>query len=161
MAACLWEMLGGANTPEPISFEIDVGGRMGLFVERYSAMEIQDLIAYWESTHRFPVPPALARADLYLATFCVDRTNRRSHAGARWKVVLFLFIMTMREGWSGSMFDPFFMHFPQRANDVLWYPGIEARRANLADPQLNRREPTTLIEALEECDEADPWRTHF
>ncbi|OWZ10522.1 hypothetical protein PHMEG_00016621 [Phytophthora megakarya] len=108
-------------------------------------MKFQDLIAYWEATHRFPVP------------------NGRSHAGVRWKVVLFLFIMAMREGWCDMdlLLDPFFMHFPQRANDVLWYLSIEARRANLVDPMLNRREQITLIEALEECDEADPWRTHF
>ncbi|OWZ11190.1 hypothetical protein PHMEG_00015826 [Phytophthora megakarya] len=42
-----------------------------------------------------------------------------------------------------------------------WYPGIEARSANIADPQLNRREPADLIEALAECDTADPWRTHY
>ncbi|OWZ17899.1 hypothetical protein PHMEG_0008110 [Phytophthora megakarya] len=59
------------------------------------------------------------------------------------------------------LLDPLFMHFPQRTNDVLWYLGIEARLDNLADPQLNRRDLTTLIEALADCDDADSWRTHF
>ncbi|OWZ02883.1 hypothetical protein PHMEG_00025482 [Phytophthora megakarya] len=33
--------------------------------------------------------------------------------------------------------------------------------ANLPDPQLHRREPADLIEALAECDAADPWRTRY
>ncbi|OWZ05386.1 hypothetical protein PHMEG_00022533 [Phytophthora megakarya] len=163
MAAKPCEMIDGANTPEPISFETDVGGRLGLFVERYSAIEMQDLIAYWKFTHRFLVPPILVNTDPYLTTFCVKQEIRRSHARVRWKVILFLFIIAMREGWCDMdlRLDSFFMHFPQRTNEVLWYPGIEVRRANLADPQLNRPKPTTLIEALEDCDYADPWRTHF
>ncbi|OWZ15807.1 hypothetical protein PHMEG_00010489 [Phytophthora megakarya] len=40
-------------------------------------------------------------------------------------------------------------------------PGIEARSANLADPQLRCREPADLIEALAECDAANPWRTRY
>ncbi|OWZ06046.1 hypothetical protein PHMEG_00021757 [Phytophthora megakarya] len=38
---------------------------------------------------------------------------------------------------------------------------IETRSANIADPQLHRREPADLIEALAECDAADPWSTHY
>ncbi|OWZ18147.1 hypothetical protein PHMEG_0007804 [Phytophthora megakarya] len=117
------------------------GWALGLLVERYLAMKIQDLTAYWESTHRFLSPPILVRTDPYLATFCVERKNRRSHAGARWKVIMFLFIITMREGWCDMdlLLDSFIMHFPQRTNEVLWYPGIEAH------PRLNRPEPITLI----------------
>ncbi|OWY93582.1 hypothetical protein PHMEG_00036969, partial [Phytophthora megakarya] len=163
MAALPWNVLTGANIPEPMSFEITVDGRLGFLIERYSAVELQDLIAYWESTHRFPVPSSLIRSDLYLATFVVERTNRRSHAGDRWKQILNLILIAMREGWCDLdlLLDPYFLHFPKRTDEVAWYPGIEVRSANIADPQLNRREPTDLIEALAECDAADPWRTHY
>ncbi|OWZ21409.1 hypothetical protein PHMEG_0004062 [Phytophthora megakarya] len=85
------------------------------------------------------------------------------HAGARWKQLLQHFLITMREGWCDLdlLLDLYFLHVPNRPDEVAWYPGIEARRANLADPQLHRREPATLIEALAECDAADPWRTHY
>ncbi|OWZ06146.1 hypothetical protein PHMEG_00021642 [Phytophthora megakarya] len=160
MAALPWNVLTGANIPEPTSFEITVGG---FLIERYSAVEFQDLIAYWESTHRFPVPTSLIRSDPYLATFVVERKSRRSHAGARWKQILNLFLIVMREGWCDLdlLLDPYFVHFPKRTDEVAWYPGIETRSANIADPQLNRREPADLIEALAECDAADPWRTHY
>ncbi|OWZ10898.1 hypothetical protein PHMEG_00016165, partial [Phytophthora megakarya] len=88
MAALPWNVLTGANIPEPMSFEITVDGRLGFLIKRYSAAEFQDLIAYWESTHRFPVPSSLIRSDPYLATFVVKRKDRRSHAGARWKQIL-------------------------------------------------------------------------
>ncbi|OWY95839.1 hypothetical protein PHMEG_00034054, partial [Phytophthora megakarya] len=163
MAALPWNVLTGANIPEPMSFEITVDGRLGFLIERYSAVEFQDLIAYWESTHHFPVSSALIRSDPYLAAFLVERKNRQSHAGARWKQILRLFLIAMREGWCDLdlLLDPYFLHFPKRTVGVAWYPGIEARSANIADPQLNRREPADLIEALAECDAADPLRTHY
>ncbi|OWZ10980.1 hypothetical protein PHMEG_00016068 [Phytophthora megakarya] len=46
MAALPWNVLTGANIPEPMSFEITVDGRLGFLIERYSAVEFQDLIAY-------------------------------------------------------------------------------------------------------------------
>ncbi|OWZ09730.1 LOW QUALITY PROTEIN: hypothetical protein PHMEG_00017522 [Phytophthora megakarya] len=132
MAALPWNVLTGANIPEPMSFEITVDGRLGFLIKKYSAVEFQDLIAYWESTHRFAVSPALIHSDPYLAFFVVEKKNRRSHADARWKQILRLFLITMHEGC-----------------------------ANLADPQLHRREPADLIEALAECDATGPWRTHY
>ncbi|OWZ09704.1 hypothetical protein PHMEG_00017554 [Phytophthora megakarya] len=98
MAALSWNVLTCANIPKPMSFEITVDGRLGFLIDRYSAVEVQDLIAYWESTHRFPVSPALVLSDPYLALFVVERNNRRSHAGARWKQILQLFLIAMREG---------------------------------------------------------------
>ncbi|OWZ02882.1 hypothetical protein PHMEG_00025481 [Phytophthora megakarya] len=98
MAALPWNVLTGANIPEPMSFEITVDGCLGFLIERYSAVVFQDLIAYWESTHRFPISPALIRSDPFLALFVVERKNRRSHAGARWKQILRLFLIAMREG---------------------------------------------------------------
>ncbi|OWZ10884.1 hypothetical protein PHMEG_00016175 [Phytophthora megakarya] len=69
----------------------------------------------------------------------------------------------MREGWCclDLLLDPYFLHFPKRTDEVVWYPGIEARSANLADPQLHRRAPADLIEALAERDAAGPWRTNY
>ncbi|OWZ05120.1 hypothetical protein PHMEG_00022848 [Phytophthora megakarya] len=148
---------------QPDVFEITVDGRLGFLIERYSAVEFQDLIAYWESTHRFPVSPALMHNDPYLALFVVERKNHRSHAGARWKQILQLFLIARREDWCDLdlLLDSYFLHSPKRTDEVAWYPGIEARSANLADPQLHRRESADLIEVLAECDAADPWRTHY
>ncbi|OWZ01228.1 hypothetical protein PHMEG_00027428 [Phytophthora megakarya] len=83
MAVLLWNVLTGANIPEPMSFEITVNGCLGFLIERYSAVVLQDLIAYWESTHRVSVSPALVRSDPYLTLFVTERKNRGSHAGAR------------------------------------------------------------------------------
>ncbi|OWZ18235.1 hypothetical protein PHMEG_0007716 [Phytophthora megakarya] len=128
MAALPWNVLTCANIPEPMSFEIAVDGRLGYLIERYSAVEFQDRIAYWE-----------------------------------WKQILQLFLIAMREGWCDLdlLLDPYFLHFPKRTDEVAWYAGIEALSANRADPQLHRREPADPIEALAECDAADPWRTHY
>ncbi|POM77724.1 Hypothetical protein PHPALM_4846, partial [Phytophthora palmivora] len=120
-AAEPWRVI--RNTQPPISFEADVGGRLGTFLLQYRDFEASELITYWESTHKFPITAAM---------------------------------IAMIEGWCDLdlLLDPFFLHFPKRTDEVAWYPGIEARRANLADPQLNRREPTDLLEALAEADAA-------
>ncbi|POM63603.1 Hypothetical protein PHPALM_20969 [Phytophthora palmivora] len=109
-------MAGDPEHSAPISFEAD-------------------LIAYWESTHKFPITAAMIAQSPWLGSFAKQRNNRRSHAGNRWK-------------------HPFFLHFPKRTDEVAW-------RANLADPQHNRREPTFLLEALTEADTADPWCNHY
>ncbi|OWZ02294.1 hypothetical protein PHMEG_00026168 [Phytophthora megakarya] len=163
MAALPCNVLNGANIPEPMSFEITVDGHLGFLIDRYSVVELQDRIAYWETMHRVPISPALIRSDPYLDLFVVERINRRSHAGARWKQLLQLFLIAMREAWCDLdlLLDPYLLHFPKRTDEVAWYPGIEARTANLADPQFRRREPADLLKALAECDAADPWRTHY
>ncbi|KAE9201565.1 hypothetical protein PF004_g18682 [Phytophthora fragariae] len=92
-----------------------------------------------------------------------ERNNRRSHAGNRWKAFLELLILAMREGWSNLdlLLDPFFLHFPKRSETVTWFPGLTARQANLADPDLHRREPADLLAALDEDNSVDPWRNHY
>ncbi|OWY98544.1 hypothetical protein PHMEG_00030671 [Phytophthora megakarya] len=40
-----WEILGGGNVPDPICFEVLVGGRLGVYLEEYSQLGIQDIIA--------------------------------------------------------------------------------------------------------------------
>ncbi|KAG2773749.1 hypothetical protein PC129_g15073 [Phytophthora cactorum] len=93
----------------------------------------------------------------------MKRGNRRSHAGADWKKIPVIFILTMQDGWCDLdlLLDPFFLHLPKRHDKVIWFPGVVSHRANLADPTLNRSEPAILLEALEECNPADLWRNHF
>ncbi|OWY97012.1 hypothetical protein PHMEG_00032562 [Phytophthora megakarya] len=151
-----WEILGGGNVPDPICFEILVGGRLGVFLDEYSQLELRDLIVYWESTHKLPITKRMCADDPRLTALCKARNNRRSHAGDRWHRILPIFVLAIQEGWCDLdlLLDPFFLHFPKRSDEVTWYPGIEARRAG-------RPDPANLIEALAECDEADPWRNHY
>ncbi|POM78103.1 Hypothetical protein PHPALM_4412 [Phytophthora palmivora] len=157
-AAEPWRVI--RKTLPPISFEADVGGRLGIFIRQYRDFEASELIAYWESTHKFPITAAMITQSPWLGSFAKQRNNRSSHAGNRWKRMLLTLIQAMIEGWCDldQLLDPF---FPKRTDELAWYPGIEARRANLADPQLNRREPADLLEALVETDTADPWRNHY
>ncbi|POM58574.1 Hypothetical protein PHPALM_36760 [Phytophthora palmivora] len=129
----------------------------------YRDFEASELIAYWASTHQFPITAAMIAQSPWLGSFAKQRNNCRSHAGNRWKRMLLTLIQTMIERWCdlNLLLDPFFLHVPKRTDQVAWYPGIEARRANLVDPQLNRGEPTDLLEALAEADTADPWRNHY
>ncbi|POM65898.1 Hypothetical protein PHPALM_18320 [Phytophthora palmivora] len=138
------------NTLPPISFEADVGGRLGIFLRQCHDFEASELIAYWESTHKRPITASMIAQSPWLGSFAKQRNNRRSHAGNRWKRMLLTLIQALIEGWCDLdlLLNPLFLHFPKRTDEVAWYPGIEARRANLADPQLNRREPTDLLEAL-------------
>ncbi|POM71994.1 Hypothetical protein PHPALM_11371 [Phytophthora palmivora] len=160
-AAEPWQVI--RNTLPPILFKADVGGRLGISVRQYRDFEASELIAYWESTHKFPITAAMIAQSPWLGAFPKQRNNRRSHAGNWRKRMLPTLIQAMIEVWCDLdlLLDPFFLHFPKRTDDVSWYPGIDARRANLVDPQLNRREPTDLLEALEETGTADPWRNHF
>ncbi|OWZ23045.1 LOW QUALITY PROTEIN: hypothetical protein PHMEG_0002127 [Phytophthora megakarya] len=147
MAALPWYVLARANVPQPISFKITVDSRFGFLIQRYSP-----------STHRFPVSSAQIRDDPYLALF---RKNRWSHAEARWKQILELFMLAMLLVRPESIIESVLHAFPQAEDEVAWYPGIEARKTNLVDPQLHRREQTTLMEVLADCDTADLWCTHY
>ncbi|GMG14897.1 unnamed protein product [Phytophthora fragariaefolia] len=156
-----WDTLEGTNNT--ISFEADVGGRLGLLIQAYRDFETSALMSYWESTHSFPIPDSAVRRDPWLGVYHKERNNRRSHAGRRWKAILELLIIAMREGWCGLdiLLDPFFLHFPKRVETVTWYPGVDSRQANLSDPNLHRPEPTDLLEALDECNAEDPWHVHY
>ncbi|OWY97888.1 hypothetical protein PHMEG_00031472 [Phytophthora megakarya] len=83
-----WEILGRGNVPDPIGFEMLVGGRLGVFPEEYSQLEIRNIIAYWESTHKLPITKCMCADHLRLAVLCKARNNRRSHAGDRWRRIL-------------------------------------------------------------------------
>ncbi|GMF34493.1 unnamed protein product [Phytophthora fragariaefolia] len=121
------------------------------------------LMSYWESTHSFPIMDPAVRREPWLGVYRKERNNRRSHAGRRWKAVLELLIVATREGWCDLdiLLDPFFLHFPKRAEMLTWYPGVDSHQANLSDPNLHRPEPTDLLEALDECNAEDPWRNHY
>ncbi|KAG6578199.1 uncharacterized protein IUM83_16470 [Phytophthora cinnamomi] len=156
-----WEVL--ENSDGAISFETDVGGRLGLAIRQYQSYEKANRQAYWESTHSFPILPASAEAYPWLTVYHKERNNRRSHAGNRWKGFLQVLIVAMQEGWCDLdiLLDSFFLHFPRRHESVIWYPGYESRQANIKNRRLNRPEPTDLLEALDECNGADSWRNHY
>ncbi|KAE9264287.1 hypothetical protein PR003_g32855 [Phytophthora rubi] len=141
----------------------DVGGRLGVAIQRYQTHEPDCLQSYWESTHSFVITPTMMKQHPWLAIYKKERNNRRSHAGAHWKAFLEIFILAMREGWCDLdlLLDPFFLHFPKRSETVMWYPGLASRQANLQGPNLHRAEPTDLLEALDEANSEDPWRNHF
>ncbi|KAE8962561.1 hypothetical protein PR001_g29671, partial [Phytophthora rubi] len=143
-----WEVLERAADADPISFEDDVGGRLGVAIQRYQTHEPDCLQSYWESTHSFVITPTMMKEHPWLAIYKKERNNRRSHAGAHWKAFLEIFILAMREGSCDLdlLLDPFFLHFPKRSETVMWYPGLASRQANLRDPNLHRAEPTDLLE---------------
>ncbi|GMF34952.1 unnamed protein product [Phytophthora fragariaefolia] len=156
-----WEVLEGAN--KTISFGADAGGRLGLLIRAYSDFEAIALMAYWETTHSFPILDPAVRRDPWLGIYRKERNNRRSHAGRRWKTIMELLIVAMRERWCDFdiLLYPFFVHFTKRVETITWYPGVESRQANLTDPNHNRPEPTALLEALDECNAERVWRNHY
>ncbi|EGZ18318.1 hypothetical protein PHYSODRAFT_332140 [Phytophthora sojae] len=90
-----------------------------------------------KSTHHFPIPDAMAKKYPWLIVFQKERRNRRSLAGRALKQFLELLITVMREGWCDLdiLLNPHFLHFP--------------------------KQPTHLLEALDECNNEDPWRNHY
>ncbi|KAE9166748.1 hypothetical protein PF005_g29074 [Phytophthora fragariae] len=116
-----WEVLERAANADPISLEDDVGGRLGVAIQRYQTHEPDCLQSYWESTHSFVITPTMMKQHPWLAIYKKERNNRRSHAGAHWKAFLEIFILAMREGWCDLdlLLDPFFLHFPKRSETVM------------------------------------------
>ncbi|KAF4150444.1 hypothetical protein GN958_ATG00366 [Phytophthora infestans] len=79
------------------------------------------------------------------------------------KRVLVILVLAIQDGWCDVdiLLDPSFLYLPRRGDKVAWFPGSVSRQANLDDPNLHRPEPTSLLEALREIDEAEPWRIQF
>ncbi|POM64920.1 Hypothetical protein PHPALM_19483, partial [Phytophthora palmivora] len=73
-AAEPWQVI--RNTLPPISFEADVGGRLGVFLRQYRDFEASELIAYWESTHKFPITTSMIAQSPWLGSFAKQRNNR-------------------------------------------------------------------------------------
>ncbi|KAL3670445.1 hypothetical protein V7S43_004764 [Phytophthora oleae] len=142
LETCPWEILENSRTP--ICFDANVGGRLGQFVESYLAHEEKHLQAYWESSHSFPIEGS---QDSWLLSYRKQRSNRGSHTGNSWKQVLAILIAAMQDGWCDLdiLLDLTVLHFPKRGDKVTWFPGVGSRRARLADPSLDRDEPSDLL----------------
>ncbi|KAI9979677.1 hypothetical protein PInf_028171 [Phytophthora infestans] len=161
-SAAPWDAL--ATTPvDPVSFRGDVRGRLGVFARAFRDFVSKHRVAIWEGTHRFPISRNQLQGSTWLSNFNKQRGNRRSHAGRAWKRVLVILVLAIQDGWCDVdiLLDPSFLHLPRRGDKVAWFPGSVSRQANLEDPNLHRPEPTSLLEALREIDEAEPWRIQF
>ncbi|KAF4141225.1 hypothetical protein GN958_ATG09584 [Phytophthora infestans] len=161
-SAAPWDTL--VTTPvDPVSFRGDVRGRLGVFVRAFRDFASKHRVAIWEGTHRFPISRNQLQGSTWLSNFNKQRGNRRSHAGRAWKRVLVILVLAIQDGWCDVdiLLDPSFLHLPRRGDKVTWFPGSVSRQANLEDPNLHRPEPTSLLEALREIDEAEPWRIQF
>ncbi|KAF4145948.1 hypothetical protein GN958_ATG04861 [Phytophthora infestans] len=161
-SAAPWDTL--VTTPvDPVSFRGDVRGRLGVFVRAFRDFASKHRVAIWEGTHRFPISRNQLQGSTWLSNFNKQRGNRRSHAGRAWKRVLVILVLAIQDGWCDVdiLLDPSFLHLPRRGDKVTWFPGSVSRQANLEDPNLHRPEPASLLEALREIDEAEPWRLQF
>ncbi|KAF4127531.1 hypothetical protein GN958_ATG23278 [Phytophthora infestans] len=161
-SAAPWDTL--VTTPvDPVSFRGDVRGRLGVFVRAFRDFASKHRVAIWEGTHRFPISRNQLQGSTWLSNFNKQRGNRRSHAGRAWKRVLVILVLAIQDGWCDVdiLLDPSFLHLPRRGDKVAWFPGSVSRQANLEDPNLHRPEPASLLEALREIDEAEPWRIQF
>ncbi|KAF4127745.1 hypothetical protein GN958_ATG23064 [Phytophthora infestans] len=161
-SAAPWDTL--VTTPvDPVSFRGDVRGRLGVFVRAFRDFASKHRVAIWEGTHRFPISRNQLQGSTWLSNFNKQRGNRRSHAGRAWKRVLVILVLAIQDGWCDVdiLLDPSFLHLPRRGDKEAWFPGSVSRQANLEDPNLHRPEPASLLEALREIDEAEPWRIQF
>ncbi|KAF4148845.1 hypothetical protein GN958_ATG01964 [Phytophthora infestans] len=141
-SAAPWDTL--VTTPvDPVSFRGDVRGRLGVFVRAFRDFASKHRVAIWEGTHRFPISRDQLQGSTWLSNFNKQRA--------------------IQDGWCDVdiLLDPSFLHLPRRGDKVAWFPGSVSRQANLEDPNLHRPEPTSLLEALREIDEAEPWRIQF
>ncbi|KAF4148711.1 hypothetical protein GN958_ATG02099 [Phytophthora infestans] len=161
-SAAPWDTLVTAPV-DPVSFRGDVRGRLGVFVRAFRDFASKHRVAMWEGTHRFPISRNQLQGSTWLSNFNKQRGNRRSHAGRAWKRVLVILVLAIQDGWCDVdiLLDPSFLHLPRRGDKVAWFPGSVSRQANLEDPNPHRSEPTSLLEALREIDEAEPWRIQF
>ncbi|KAF4150228.1 hypothetical protein GN958_ATG00584 [Phytophthora infestans] len=160
--AAPWDTL--VTTPvDPVSFRGDVRGRLGVFVRAFRDFASKHRVAIWEGTPRFPISRNQLQGSTWLSNFNKQRGNRRSHAGRAWKRVLVILVLAIQDGWCDVdvLLDPSFLHLPRRGDKVAWFPGSVSRQASLEDPNLHCPEPTSLLEALREIDEAEPWRIQF
>ncbi|OWZ03124.1 hypothetical protein PHMEG_00025204 [Phytophthora megakarya] len=121
------------------------------------------MIAYWESTHYLEITKVMAAADSDLFTYHQDRRQRRIRAGESSRKLLGDVVLMMSAQWADIdiLLDPYLLHLPTKQDRVRWYPGSVSRAANLTQPTANLPEPTDLITALFECDQADTWRNHY
>ncbi|OWZ05693.1 hypothetical protein PHMEG_00022168 [Phytophthora megakarya] len=160
MATSPWLVLR-QNRPTPLTFDHNLHRRASTPLWRiavsYYALEEDHLIAYWESTHYLEITKAMLAADTDLLVYHQDRRQRRIRVGDRWRDLLGACLPMMRSPWAyiDLLLDPYFLHLPTPQDQVRWYPRSVSRAANLTRPTANIPEPTDLITALFECDQAD------
>ncbi|OWZ04124.1 LOW QUALITY PROTEIN: hypothetical protein PHMEG_00024029 [Phytophthora megakarya] len=189
MATEPWRMLR-RRRPTPLTFDHNLHRWAQTPLWRitvgYAALEEDNMITYWESTHYLKITTAMTCADADLFTYHADRRQRRIRAGESWRKLLGDVVLMMRAMWADIdiLLDPYFLHLPTKQDRARWYPGSVSRAANLAQPKANLPEPIALITAriglpgcqsrateseppradrLDHgpCDQADPWRNHF
>ncbi|EGZ18356.1 hypothetical protein PHYSODRAFT_301055 [Phytophthora sojae] len=146
-----------STRPAPHTFDLDVSPQLLSIVDGYMDFESDCLQAIWESTHPFPIPKALKRSDPWFASFYTSRKNRSSHVREKYRD-------RQEQGFEKARrtgccdldlwLDPMFARFPQQSEDTTWFTGGEAIAAG-------RAAPADLVDALADCDRADPWRNHF
>ncbi|KAF4146644.1 hypothetical protein GN958_ATG04165 [Phytophthora infestans] len=141
----------------------DLTGRLDCASRQRDVMRDDNDHLLREGTHRFPISRNQLQGLPWLSNFNKQCGNRRSHAGRAWKRVLVILVLAIQDGWCDVdiLLDPSFLYLPRRGDKVAWFPGSVSRQANLDDPNLHRPEPTSLLEALREIDEAEPWRIQF
>ncbi|OWY97024.1 hypothetical protein PHMEG_00032547 [Phytophthora megakarya] len=145
------ELITGANNrPTPLTFDHNLHRRAATPLWRiavsYAALEEDHLIAYWKSTHYLEITKAMATADHDLLVYHQDQRQRRIRAGESWRRLLGECVLMMRAQWADIdvLLDP-----------PAGFPGLGTL------PTANLPEPTDLITALFEGDQADPWRNHY
>ncbi|OWY98678.1 hypothetical protein PHMEG_00030499, partial [Phytophthora megakarya] len=167
LALMATERMLGRRRPTPLTFDHNLHRRAQTPLWRiavsYAALEEDHMIVYWESTHYLKITSAMTDAESDLFTYHQDRRQQRIRAGESWRKLVGDVVLMMRAQWADIdlLLDPYFLHLPTKQDRVRWYPGSVSRAANLAQPSANLPEPTNLITALCECDQADPWRNHY
>ena len=94
---------------------------------RYLELDSSNWQVLWESTHAFPISPAQRQSDRFMQAFWLQRKQRRSRLGARWKNVLKMILRGMISGHCDLdiLLDPFFLHYPRPHEERVWSLGLE------------------------------------
>ncbi|GMF29742.1 unnamed protein product [Phytophthora lilii] len=79
-----WTILDAPMTP--ISFSVT--GWFVKLMDLYGNFKDKNLRSYWDATHAFPIHASKRWLSKYLASVYMERKQRRSRAGARWKSFL-------------------------------------------------------------------------
>lgn len=135
----------------PVSFRAT--GWFAELASLYLVFEARHRQALWEASHALFLSLDQRERDPDLALLYIQRKQRRSRSGPRWKSVLRFILQGMIDGHCDLdlLLDPFFMHFPSLTEMRPWFPGY-------GDPQKNI---PNLVTALARLDKAEPWRNQF
>ncbi|OWZ09485.1 hypothetical protein PHMEG_00017811, partial [Phytophthora megakarya] len=124
------------NRPTPLTFDHNLHRRAGTPLWRiavsYTALQEDHLIAYCKSIHYLEITEGMLNSDPDLFVYHQDRCQRRISIGDHWQKLLGAYLPMMR-----------------------------SQAAKPAWSTANIPEPSDLITAMFECDQADPWRNHY